>query len=162
MTWTEVRELQRAGIQFGSHTVNHPKLYQLSWSEIQDELAQSKQTIEKHLGERISSFAYPYAFPQEDNEFVERLAKLLRKCGYDNCATTAIGRMGQEGNPFWVKRLPANGSDDQSLLLSKMKGDYDWMRHPQFLSRWARSRLHHSRRNNFPVDSEAVDFAKLV
>ena len=29
MTWDEVRECRRGGIEFGSHTVNHPKLYEL-------------------------------------------------------------------------------------------------------------------------------------
>lgn len=159
LTWDEILEMSLSGIRFGSHTVNHPKLYQLSWDEIESELAQSKQTIEKHLGERISSFAYPYAFPQEDGEFVARLSRLLRKCGYDTCATTAIGRMGQAENPLWVRRIPANSCDDHALLLSKIKGDYDWVRFPQRFSRWAKARSSHSKRVDAASES-ALDQAR--
>src|SRR5215471_614085 len=38
LTWDEVRQLCREGVRFGSHTVNHPKLYQMSWGEIEKEL----------------------------------------------------------------------------------------------------------------------------
>ena len=34
MTWSEVREAYRAGIEFGSHTVSHPKLVELDWPQI--------------------------------------------------------------------------------------------------------------------------------
>src|SRR6266516_5280457 len=42
LTWDEVKELRGHGIRFGSHTVNHPELYQMSWSQIDDQLRRSK------------------------------------------------------------------------------------------------------------------------
>src|SRR5262249_48419387 len=90
MTWKEVRELRSQGMQFGSHTVNHPKLYQLSWKEIESELALSKEQIEQELNERITSFAYPYAFPQEDSAFARTFEEILRGQGYRNCLTTVV------------------------------------------------------------------------
>ncbi len=47
--WDEVRELYRAGISFGSHTVTHPQLYGLQWDRIESELSQSKAVIESQL-----------------------------------------------------------------------------------------------------------------
>ena len=38
LTWNEVNELHHAGIEFGSHTVTHPKLTGLSLSEIESEI----------------------------------------------------------------------------------------------------------------------------
>jgi peptidoglycan/xylan/chitin deacetylase (PgdA/CDA1 family) len=146
MTWAEVRELRREGIQFGSHTVNHPKLYNLSWSEIEQELSRSKQQIELELGEAVSGFAYPFAFPQEDARFTEKLSDMIYRCGYANCATTAIGRMGQGDNPMWIRRLPVNQRDDRALFLAKLRGEYDWLGHAQLTLRRVRSRLRHSRR----------------
>ena len=37
LTWDHARELSAAGISFGSHTVNHPELRELGWSEIEFE-----------------------------------------------------------------------------------------------------------------------------
>src|SRR5262249_51246376 len=50
LTWDQVRELHRAGIEFGSHTVTHPKLVDLSWDQIQFEIQNSRLEIEKQLG----------------------------------------------------------------------------------------------------------------
>jgi peptidoglycan/xylan/chitin deacetylase (PgdA/CDA1 family) len=138
LTWGEIRELQQTGVEFGSHTVNHPVLYDLSWQEIERELAPSKERIEQELGETIASFAYPYAFPQEDAPFAKTFAGLLRDAGYCNCVTTVIGRAQPDGSPFSLKRLPANDDDDPALLEAKLTGAYDWLSGPQSWSKTAR------------------------
>jgi peptidoglycan/xylan/chitin deacetylase (PgdA/CDA1 family) len=127
LTWSEVRELRRQGARFGSHTVNHPKLHELSWESIDRELAASKQTIEAELGEAIDGFAYPYAFPQEDRSFTKTLADRLQRLGYQNCVTTAVGRNQANGDPYRLKRLPANSCDDRPLFAAKLDGAYDWL-----------------------------------
>jgi peptidoglycan/xylan/chitin deacetylase (PgdA/CDA1 family) len=114
-------------MHFGSHTVNHPKLYDLSWPEIESETTVSKERIQQELQEEVTSFAYPYAFPQEDRRFTQRLAGVLRKAGYRHCATTVIGRPQAGDDPFCLKRLPANSGDDQRLLAAKLNGAYDWL-----------------------------------
>ena len=140
LTWDEVRELRKQGVRFGSHTVNHPKLYGLPWTEIESELAQSKSQIEQELGENISSFAYPFAFPQEDRNFVNRFTGSLRACSYQSCVTTVIGSMRSGDDPFRLKRLPANSCDDKALFAAKLEGAYDWIAGPQAFVRWAKAR----------------------
>lgn len=127
LTWDEARELRRHGIRFGSHTVNHPKLYELDWAAIADELADSKKNIEQELGGEITSFAYPYAFPQEDQNFTKRFSGLLRGQGYQSCATTVVGRVQAGDDLYRMKRLPANSCDDAALFAAKLAGDYDWL-----------------------------------
>jgi peptidoglycan/xylan/chitin deacetylase (PgdA/CDA1 family) len=127
LTWSEVRELRAQGAQFGSHTVNHPKLHELSWETIDRELSLSKQTIESELGETIGAFAYPYAFPQEDRRFTKTLADRLQQSGYHNCVTTAVGRNQAGDDRFCLKRLPANSCDDRALFVAKLDGAYDWL-----------------------------------
>jgi peptidoglycan/xylan/chitin deacetylase (PgdA/CDA1 family) len=56
LNWNEVRELYRAGISFGSHTVNHPQLHDLDWPEIEFELKESKAVIESQLSEAAGPF----------------------------------------------------------------------------------------------------------
>jgi peptidoglycan/xylan/chitin deacetylase (PgdA/CDA1 family) len=127
LTWEEVREMRPFGIRFGSHTVSHPKLYELSWDKIVSETTFSKERIEQELQEKVESFAYPYAFPQEDAEFVQRLRDVLLKAGYRHCATTVIGRTQLGNAPFCLKRLPVNSSDDKALFAAKLSGAYDWL-----------------------------------
>lgn len=131
LTWDEVRELRQAGVEFGSHTVSHPELVRLPWTEVEKEVRDSKTEIEQRLGARITAFAYPYAFPRAEQEFVGRLHRLLREVGYESCVTTDIGRASASTDPFAIPRLPVNDCDDETLLRAKLDGAYDWLVAPQ-------------------------------
>jgi peptidoglycan/xylan/chitin deacetylase (PgdA/CDA1 family) len=131
MTWDEVRESQKAGIEFGSHTVNHPKLYELDLTQIRAELKESKATIESELDQPVRSFAYPYAFPSADRAFEKVFVETLKETGYDCNVTTKIGLAAKNDNPFTLERLPMNSADDETLFLAKLSGAYDWLAWPQ-------------------------------
>jgi peptidoglycan/xylan/chitin deacetylase (PgdA/CDA1 family) len=127
LSWLEIRELHKHGIEFGSHTVNHAKLVELQWPQIKSELSNSKSAIEDHLGERVSTFCYPFAFPQANRPFCLGFERMLAETGYSCCATTALGRVRAGANPFRLRRLPANSLDDSGLFAAKLEGAYDWM-----------------------------------
>jgi peptidoglycan/xylan/chitin deacetylase (PgdA/CDA1 family) len=131
MTWDEVRESQKAGIEFGSHTANHPKLYELDLPQISAELKESKAVIENEIGQPVRSFAYPYAFPSADRAFVKVFVETLKETGYDCGVTTKIGLTKTNDDPFTLKRLPMNSVDDKALFLAKLAGAYDWLAWPQ-------------------------------
>jgi peptidoglycan/xylan/chitin deacetylase (PgdA/CDA1 family) len=135
LSWNEVRELQRAGMRFGSHTVTHPVLTQVSHAQLETELAGSKKTIEQELGTRVNSFAYPYAFPEADREFTQRLRGTLENAGYENGVSTVIGSTHAPQDKFFMKRLPANSWDDPALFQAKLAGDYDWLNFLQSTSK---------------------------
>jgi peptidoglycan/xylan/chitin deacetylase (PgdA/CDA1 family) len=125
MTWAEVRELRAQGVQFGSHTVSHPELYKIPWPDIVDEVVHSKKSIEQELDEKITSFGYPYAFPQQDQRFVGRMKELLGAQGFRSCVTTRIGRVKSGDDPLSLRRLPVNSCDDDALFVAKLDGHYD-------------------------------------
>lgn len=127
MTWGEVRELQRRGIYFGSHTVTHPQLHDLKPDRIREEIVQSRRSIEDKIGCAVDTFAYPYAFPQTDEPFKDTLRKILEESGYRYGVCTQIGRATAASDPLFLERLPVNGSDDTALLAAKMAGAYDWV-----------------------------------
>ena len=127
MTWNEVKELHRAGIHFGSHTVTHPKLIELDWPQIKNELTESKAEIENQLGAVTDTFAYPFAFPETNKTFVSLLSETLSEAGYQCCATTRIGRAQPGDDLMQLKRLPANSCDDVKLFQAKLDGAYDWI-----------------------------------
>jgi len=131
LTWREVRELHEAGIRFGSQTVTHPDFRSLDPEQIEYELGYSKETIEQKLGVRIESFAYPFAFPEEDTGLVRFLADILENHGFENGVSTILGRASRFNNRYYLPRLPVNSWDDPTLLHAKLKGGYDWLHWPQ-------------------------------
>jgi peptidoglycan/xylan/chitin deacetylase (PgdA/CDA1 family) len=141
LTWSEVRELRRNGIHFGSHTVTHPRLRELGVSAITDELVNSKETIEQKLGCAVDSFAYPYAFPQTDVDFTKMLRDSLRAAGYKNGVCTVVGRANRHSEPLFLERLPVNSCDDRSLFEAKLAGAYDWIGTSQYIFKKAKARF---------------------
>lgn len=123
----ELRELVDKGVEFGSHTVNHPQLKELSRDEIIYELAGSKKFIEDITGSEVFLFSYPYRFPEEDVEFTRQLGTLLLEQGYTAGVTTAIGLSSASNEPLFLRRLPVNDCDDRPLFQAKLEGAYNWM-----------------------------------
>lgn len=140
LTWREVRELHAAGIDFGSHTVTHPDLHSLGHEEIDYELGFSRATIEDQIGASVTSFAYPFAFPEEDSSFKTYLADVLTNHGFDCGVSTILGRAASEDTRFFLPRLPVNSWDDYSLFRAKLEGGYDWLHGPQ----WLYKIIHHN------------------
>jgi peptidoglycan/xylan/chitin deacetylase (PgdA/CDA1 family) len=139
LTWSEVRELSNHGIAFGSHTATHPQLRELSAAAINEEIVSSKNTIEERIGRSVDSFAYPFAFPQNDADFRASLRESLESAGYETGVCTIVGRGTCESDPFFLERLPVNSSDDARLFLAKLAGAYDWIATPQRLVKMAKS-----------------------
>ncbi len=142
LTWSEVRALHTEGARFGAHTVTHPRLHTLPWTDIRRELRDGKARIEEELQTTVDTFAYPYAFPQEDLPFLNQLKMELSEVGYAYSVTTAIGRSTTGCDPLHLKRLPINQADDLSLFASKIFGAYDWVGGLQGVVRRAGSRRH--------------------
>jgi peptidoglycan/xylan/chitin deacetylase (PgdA/CDA1 family) len=138
LSWSEVRELQKQGISFGSHTVTHPQLHDCDAQSIRKEIVDSKEMIEEKLGCTVESFSYPYAFPETDDDFKGRLREELQRAGYENGVCTTVGRPGPDSDPFFLKRLPVNSDDDSQLFRAKLAGSYDWLARPQYLAKMAK------------------------
>ncbi|WP_258040631.1 polysaccharide deacetylase family protein [Pseudanabaena sp. BC1403] len=76
-TWDQLREMQKSGlITVASHTVNHLNMKNLSDSEIEREVLESKKVLEKELGIPIDYFTYP------EGEFTERAKDKVKDVGY--------------------------------------------------------------------------------
>lgn len=139
LSWDQVRELHRYGIMFGSHTMTHPQLTALTTEAVGLELEQSKKRIEIELQEKVLSFSYPYAFPQEKVQFITSLKELLLSYGYAYGVTTAIGTSNKDDDPLFLKRIPANDYDDLNFLKAKLSGEYNWIYNFQHVSKCTRS-----------------------
>ncbi len=127
MSWQEVRELQAYGIEFGSHSVTHGKLCDMSEGDIFYELNESKRRIEKETNQPVYTFAYPYAFPEQSRKFKELIKKSLVSCGYTAGLTTSIGMASEHSDKYLLKRIPVNSFDDILFFRAKLKGAYNWL-----------------------------------
>ncbi len=127
LTWSQVRELRKAGVEFGSHTGTHPQLTRLPAAGVERELRSSKQEIEDRVGDPVALFSYPYAFPEADRTFRRRLREMLVQAGYDVGVSTIVGTADASSDCLFLERLPVNSGDDDAFLSAKLKGGYDWL-----------------------------------
>ncbi|MSO64319.1 MAG: chitin deacetylase, partial [Alphaproteobacteria bacterium] len=60
MTWEQLREMVRAGVTIGNHTVSHAHLADLSPTRIREEIRTAQARLSEQLGVVPLVFAYPY------------------------------------------------------------------------------------------------------
>jgi peptidoglycan/xylan/chitin deacetylase (PgdA/CDA1 family) len=100
LSWAEVNEMRRYGIEFGAHTLTHPDLRTIPLDRARREIEGSKQVIEDVLGIPVPSFAYPFgrSTPQ-----VRALAEALFTCA----CTDQLGIAGPQSDPYQIARVDA-------------------------------------------------------
>jgi len=113
MDWSQVRDLARNGIMFGSHTQTHPDLTQLSDEQLHSELVDSKKEIEDQLGQPVNHFCYPFGAHDD------RVVDAVGEAGYTTATTTRRGAVVPGCDPLRLPRLSVGKN----------------MRLPRFLSR---------------------------
>ena len=59
MTWEQVRELDRQGVRFGSHTSTHEILTAIPLAQAEEEIVNSRGRIERELAKDCRLFSYP-------------------------------------------------------------------------------------------------------
>lgn len=75
LSWEEVREMSKGGIEFGSHSVSHLNLAVISKPRLREEIYGSKATIEKEVGVQVLTIAYPFGGPHTYNPNVQEVTK---------------------------------------------------------------------------------------
>ena len=102
LSWDEAREMQSAGMWFGSHTHSHEILSKLPVDRQLEELAQSRRELEIHLGRSVESLAYPVGL---SHTFTRETVDQVRAAGY-RCAFSYFGGTNQPGqiDPFNIRR----------------------------------------------------------
>jgi peptidoglycan/xylan/chitin deacetylase (PgdA/CDA1 family) len=76
LDWDGVRALQAAGMEVGSHTVEHERLGDLPDGRVSWELAESKRLLDAQLPTPVEAVAYPY------NSVRARILAMAAEAGY--------------------------------------------------------------------------------
>ncbi len=113
LTWDEILTMQRAGMVFGSHTLTHPNLQNMSPSDLQKELGGSENILEQKLGTKITDFCYP------SGKYDAAAQSELSKDGYQTAVTTAPGLANMQDNPLLLKRWRIMENTNIASLLEK-------------------------------------------
>ncbi len=103
LDWDEVRELARADMTIGSHTVHHVRLSGLSSEEVERELESSKSAIERELGVPCVHFCAPRGRPGLDYD-PERDPEIARRLGYRSFLSTQRGSSYRTPQPMALER----------------------------------------------------------
>ncbi len=107
LTWDQVVSINEAGIECGGHTHTHPELDTLPLAQAQEEIVQCKQLLEKHIGQNVLSFAYPYGY------HTEGVKQIVKDAGYTSACAVKYEMSSEATDPFALARLIV--SDDMSV-----------------------------------------------
>lgn len=104
MTWEQAAEMQRAGMDIGSHGHSHEILSHLSIEEQRTELMTSKNLIEEHINVPVDALAYPVG---GKNMYTKDTCRIARECGYKVAFTFIPGYNINPGNSAYeLLRIP--------------------------------------------------------
>lgn len=113
---TQVKELQAAGVRFGSHSYSHDDLTTLGYDACVEDLRRSRDVLEELLGEPVTTLAYPRG----------RHDETVRRAAADAGFTWSFGLAVPErvAGPQAVSRVGVYPGDSPWSLWVKTRGWY--------------------------------------
>lgn len=116
LTWDVVRALQNGGfIDFESHTKSYKNLTKLRGDKLWDEIYGSKQAIEWALKKPVKFISYP------EGKYSVEAEETCKECNYRAGFIEDYGLAKNDKDNFVLTRIPAVGSNDNTLLRFKMR-----------------------------------------
>jgi len=117
MTWDMVREMNEAGMDFGSQTCSHRIMSHLNSEDQEVEAKLSKQMIEKEIDCNIKAFAYPVGGA---NSFTAETIQIIKKY-YDLSFSFISGiNTSKRLNKFTIKRISVDSNISVPQLAYKL------------------------------------------
>lgn len=99
MTWEQVREMAQHGIEFGGHSVTHPLLIYEDDATVEREIRGCREVLERELGRKVRSFAYP------NGDWDDRVRDAVRRAGFECAFTTESGWHDLRSDPYTIRRI---------------------------------------------------------
>ncbi|MGI5427878.1 polysaccharide deacetylase family protein [Streptomyces sp. CA-179760] len=99
MTLDRAAELERSGMEIGSHTVTHAQLDTLSGKDLAYELRTSKAVLEDALGHEVRHLAYPHGYNSP------RVRTMSARAGYETATAVRHALSSDHDERYRVARL---------------------------------------------------------
>ena len=124
MNEQEIKAMAESGfIEFGGHTLSHPFLSKLTSEQKYKEISENKAYLERLLGQKLISFAYPYGdLDQESRQIVQQL-------GYQFAVATNSGPLAMHQDPFEIRRIGIYPGTGTLAFARKITGGYLFRKH---------------------------------
>ena len=128
LTAEELADFGKSGlVEFGSHTVRHPKLSRLTAAAQASEIHESRRTLEDILGREITAFSYPFG---GHLAYSRETIAILKSAGF-RCAFSAMPyRVRRDGDAFQLPRCFVRDWDGDQFAreLSAFASFKPWMK----------------------------------
>jgi peptidoglycan/xylan/chitin deacetylase (PgdA/CDA1 family) len=104
LSWKQLQLLQQKGWEIGSHAHHHVHLGRYSSEQQRELIATSCELLERELGAKPKTFAYPYG------DYSSHTPALLREQGFIAAVTTKRGiNAAHPADAMELKRIPGKG-----------------------------------------------------
>ncbi len=110
----QILELKNQGHEIASHSKLHRYLPALSINSIKEEIEVSKTNLEALLGEKITSFCYPYG------RFSEKIINIVEDAGYRYATSNLRLSNKNNNNPYSLSRRSIYMTDSLNTFKSKL------------------------------------------
>jgi peptidoglycan/xylan/chitin deacetylase (PgdA/CDA1 family) len=101
LDWSDLADLEQAGIRIESHGIGHRPLADLEVDEAAREITLSKLRLEEALGRPVQAFAYVKG---SEAHYRPVHLSLLKQAGYDIAFTSISGGNGPQSDPLQLHR----------------------------------------------------------
>ncbi len=102
--WEQVREMERGGFTFGSHTTNHVTLTRVALPAAEQEIRGSRAALGALLGHTVDTFCYPFGANTPE------LRKAVAAAGYKVGVTTRAQLLHKSEDVFALPRIGVSSS----------------------------------------------------
>jgi peptidoglycan/xylan/chitin deacetylase (PgdA/CDA1 family) len=105
VTREQIVEMDHAGFEIASHTMNHSDLARMSNGSVMYQLVQSKRWLESLVGHPVLDFAYP------SGKFTNQTVFAVQQAGYDTAVTEQTSLLHSRSDRYTWARIRVGGGE---------------------------------------------------
>ncbi|MEA3345686.1 MAG: polysaccharide deacetylase family protein [Chloroflexota bacterium] len=118
LSWAQVKEMHRAGMEFGSHTYTHPDLRGKPIEYLVWQILGSKEAIEQRIQEPVRFFSYP------SGRYNRQTVEILRSAHFWGAVSTQQGVEQSSEHPFELQRIRVRGDDTLASFAARLEAEW--------------------------------------
>jgi peptidoglycan/xylan/chitin deacetylase (PgdA/CDA1 family) len=103
LTWDQVREMVRLGMDIGGHTLTHANLPSAGPEDAWREIDGCRRALRERLGVDVTQFSYPNGGAERYH--TEELHRMAERAGFTGAATSSNGFASLSSDPYAMERV---------------------------------------------------------
>ena len=127
LSWDRIAEMDRGGMEIGSHGFSHRPLSIMSDADLRRELLSSRTILEERLGHAVDILSVPRGY------YSRRVREFAVRAGYRAVCTSRISFNHRSSDPLDLGRIWIRGERDIEALL---EGSHSRFIYQRFMQAW--------------------------